>query len=185
MNLYAVFVERALSLLKDDGYFGFIIPNSILYNESYQKIRKLLLDKVTLRKIIRLPDNVFQNVKVETIILIYQKRKEMTKKTNCEVLIYPREMTINAINKENNNQTYFNQKIWETKNNVINISINTSLIKLLEKIEEGTKPLIDICDFSLGLTPYDKYKGHTKNQIEERVFHAPTKKNSSFKPLLS
>ncbi len=186
MNLYAVFVERALSLLKDDGYFGFIIPNSILYNESYQKIRVLLFDKVTLRKIIRLPDNVFQNVKVETIILIYQKKKETTKKLNCEVLIYPREAIINAINKEKNVQVInFNQKIWESENNVINISTNALLIKLLNKIEEETKPLIDICDFSLGLTPYDKYKGHTKSQIEERVFHSKTKKNVTFKPLLS
>ena len=185
MNLYAVFVERALSLLKDGGYFGFIIPNSILYNKSYQKIRTLLLDNVTLRKIIRLPDNVFQNVKVETIILIYQK-KETTKKSNCEVFIYPREATINTINKENNAQvTDFNQKIWQTGNNIINISTNSSLIKLLSRIEEETKPLINICDFSLGLTPYDKYKGHTKSQIEERVFHAKTKKNVTFKPLLS
>ena len=44
---------------------------------------------------------------------------------------------------------------------------------------------MDICDFSLGLTPYDKYKGHTKSQIEERVFHSKTKKNATFKPLLS
>jgi hypothetical protein len=186
MNLYAVFVERVLTLLKDGGYFGFIIPNSILYNESYQKIRTLLLDKVTLRKIIRLPDNVFQNAKVETIILIFQKKKETTKKPNCEVIIYPRETIINAINKENNVQVAdFNQKIWETENNVINISTNTFLINLLNKIEEETKPLVDICDFSLGLTPYDKYKGHTKSQIEERVFHSKTKKNATFMPLLS
>ena len=66
-----------------------------------------------------------------------------------------------------------------------NISTNSSLIKLLSRIEEETKPLINICDFSLGLTPYDKYKGHTKSQIEERVFHAKTKKNVTFKPLLS
>jgi len=186
MNLYAVFVERSLSLLKDGGYFGFIIPNSILYNESYQKIRTLLLDKVTLRKIVRLPDNVFQNVKVETIILIYQKKKETTKKLNCEVLIYPREVTINAINKESDVQVInFNQKVWEAENNIINISTNTSLIQLLNKIEKETEQLINICDFSLGLTPYDKYKGHTKSQIEGRVFHAKTKKNTTFKPLLS
>lgn len=185
MNIYSVFVEKALNLLKEGGYFGFIIPNSILYNESYQKIRKLLLDNVTLKKIVRLPDNVFQDVKVETIILIYQKKKEMTKKLNCEILIYPRESTINSINKENNVQVLnFNQKIWETKNNVINITTNTKLIKLLKKIEDESNNLQNLCDFSLGLTPYDKYKGHSKEQIEERVFHSKIKKNSTYKPLL-
>ncbi|BAB59876.1 TVG0739837 [Thermoplasma volcanium GSS1] len=37
MNPYSAFVERAANLLKNYGYFGFIIPNSILYNESYKK----------------------------------------------------------------------------------------------------------------------------------------------------
>lgn len=186
MNLYAVFIEKALNLLKNGGYFGFIIPNSILYNESYQKIRALLLDKVTLRKIIRLPDNVFQGVKVETVILIYQKKKETTMNPNCEVLIYPRELTINVISKDNRAQIAdFSQQTWKNEDNIINISANTSLIKLFKKIEQETKPLADICDFSLGLTPYDKYKGHTKGQIEERTFHSKTKKSATFKPLLS
>jgi len=185
MNLYAVFVERALSLLKEGGYFGFIIPNSILYNESYKKIRELLLENVTLKKIVKLPDNVFQNVKVETIILIYQKIKETTEKLNCETIVYPRTANISSIEKEGVQINNFNQKIWETDNKVINISTNENLINLLSKIEKKTKPLLEVCDFSLGLTPYDKYKGHTKKQIESKVFHSTKKENNTFKPLLS
>ncbi|MDH7517789.1 MAG: N-6 DNA methylase [Candidatus Thermoplasmatota archaeon] len=187
MNLYSTFVERSLSLLKEGGYFGLIIPNSILYNESYSKIRELLLNTTSLRKIVRLPDNVFENVKVETIILIYQKKRETTKKKNCQVLIYPREESIASISEENCDQIiYFNQKLWnKTDRKIINISVSTLSDKLLSKIEKDATPLIEICDFSLGLTPYDKYKGHTREQIKERVFHSTTKKNETFKPLLS
>ena len=32
-------------------------------------------------------------------------------------------------------------------------------------------------DFSLGITPYDKARGHTKTQIEGRVFHSEKKRN--------
>ena len=185
MNLYAVFVERALNLLKEGGYFGFIIPNSILYNESYRKIRTLLLKNVTLKKIIKLPDNIFQNVKVETIILIYKKIKETKKEQNCEVIIYPREANIDSIKKDGGQVNNFNQKIWETENNLINLSMNVSSTNIFKKIEKETTPLIDICDFSLGLTPYDKYKGHTQKQIDERVFHSTKKRDNSFKPILS
>jgi len=68
MNLHSTFVEKAFDVLKERGYFGFIIPNSILYNESYYKIRTLLLNNVSLLKIVRLPDRVFENAKIETII---------------------------------------------------------------------------------------------------------------------
>ncbi|MFH1978549.1 MAG: N-6 DNA methylase [Candidatus Aenigmatarchaeota archaeon] len=184
MNLYSVFVEKSFRLLKNGGYFGFIIPNSILYNQSYSKIRKLLLNEATLKKIVRLPDNVFEKAKVETIILIYQKKKP-TKSTKCELLIYPSEEKISFIDKENcNTYTTFNQLDW-SRDNIINISRNPTISKIIKKIEEGTKPLIDLCDFSLGLTPYDKYKGHTQDQIKNKVFHSETKKNETFKPLLS
>ena len=63
--------------------------------------------------------------------------------------------------------------------------MNVSSTNIFKKIEKETTPLIDICDFSLGLTPYDKYKGHTQKQIDERVFHSTKKRDNSFKPILS
>lgn len=184
MNLYSVFVERALSLLKDGGYFGFIIPNSILYNESYAEVRKLLLEATNLKVIVRLPDNVFEDAKVETIILIFQKKKR-SKNEKCLLYIYPRNAQITSIGKENCQQILsIDQNIW-VSNGIFNISTNANSSMLIKKIETNTIKLIDLCDFSLGLTPYDKYRGHTQKQIEERVFHSISKKDASFKPLLS
>jgi len=45
--------------------------------------------------------------------------------------------------------------------------------------------LSNCADFCLGLTPYDKYKGHTPEQIENRVYHANFKKDDTFKKLLA
>ncbi|MFG1414911.1 MAG: N-6 DNA methylase [Thermoplasmataceae archaeon] len=187
MNIYSTFVERTLSLQKNRGYFGFIIPNSILYNESYKKIRTLLLNQTILTKIIRLPDDVFEGVKIETIILIYKKCKERSKTKECEVYLYPRDAKIDSINKDNClNIMHFNQNVWELGNHIINLSANSISNAILKKIEgNNTKSLVDICDFSLGLTPYDKYKGHSEQQIKNRVFHSDTKNDETFRPLLS
>ncbi|GAB4452312.1 MAG: hypothetical protein OHK0036_13770 [Bacteroidia bacterium] len=185
MNLYSTFVEKSLSLLKEGGYFGFIIPNSILYNESYTKVRKLLLSNTNLKKIVRLPDNVFEDVKIETVIFIYKKSKK-TNKEKCEVYIYPREAKINSIKKDNCPKiSYYNQSIWKTENYNFNITVKPSVKKILTKIENNSEEFVDVCDFSLGITPYDKYRGHTDQQIKDRVFHSTTKKNNTFKPLLS
>jgi len=37
----------------------------------------------------------------------------------------------------------------------------------------------------LGLTPYDKYRGHTPEQITNRIFHSVTKKDETYKKLLA
>lgn len=184
MNLYSTFMEKALSLLKDGGYFGFIVPNSILYNKSYSKLRELLLNKVTFRKIVRLPDNVFEDAKIETVIIIYQKKP--IKNEKCEVLVYKRTDEISSISEENREQVnYLDQKKWNSGSKIINITASPLAQKILKKIENKSTKLVDLCDFSLGLTPYDKYKGHTRSQITNKVFHSTTKKNSTFKPLLS
>jgi len=187
MNLYSTFIEKAFYLLKQDGYFSFIIPNSILYNESYRKIRKLLINETTITNIVRLPDNVFSGVKIETIILVYKKTQKRQKSNTCEVYIYPRNAKIESIQKENCPDILnIDQATWGSDEYKFLISKDPASNIIINKIEENSIiSLGDICDFSLGLTPYDKYKGHTDQQIKDRVFHSTYEKDKTFKPLLS
>lgn len=197
MNLYSVFVHKSLQLLADGGVFGFIIPNSILYNSSYTKIRKLILEKTYVRQIVRLPDDIFEvllpkrkKIKVETVILILQKKGEKIEKKPCQVILYPRTGNIDYIGEENCKQVLtFDQDFWY-KSQGYKFNISTLMTgkgkDILDKIEKDTTSLHPkLSDFSLGLTPYDKYQGHTEQQIKNRVFHSKTKKNSTYQPLLS
>jgi len=186
INLYSIFVERAIQLLKNGGYFGFIIPNSILFNSSYTKMRRLLLDKVDLVKIVRMPDNVFEEAKVETIILIFRK-KDSSRATKTNILIYNGEDKVIQVSKETAKQNLtIKQSSWEKNENyVFNIFASEEVQELLKKLENNTNPLIDLADFSLGITPYDKYKGHSPSQIKNKTFHADSKKDESYKKLLS
>ena len=181
INLYSIFVEKGLKILSKNGIFGFIIPNSILYQSSYEKIRKLILNEFDVNTIVRLPDNVFQNVKAETIILSISKFPEIT---NC--ILYDRTDTITEINETNCKEAKkVNSKDWlKNEYSVFDIFSNNVEIGLLKKIEKNKTDLIEFCGFTLGLTPYDKYKGHTQEQIQERVFHSTTMKDGTFKPLL-
>ena len=43
---------------------------------------------------------------------------------------------------------------------------------------------VDLCDFSLGITPYDKYKGHSQKDIKDRKFHSNKKKDKNYKAIL-
>lgn len=74
INLYSVFIHRAIDLLKPKGILGFIIPNSLLYNSSYSEIRKKILKETNILNIVRLPDKIFPECTVETMILILEKK---------------------------------------------------------------------------------------------------------------
>ena len=189
INLFAVFIERALAILKNSGLLSFIIPSAFLTQESYEKLREILLSRTRIKNIIRLPNESFGGsageVKVDTIILTIELSS--IPKSDLEVLIYKGFERITEISKLNSNQHFFvNQAVWaRDKNYMFRINVNENISSLLTKIETNTIPLISCANFSLGITPYDKYTGHTAEQIEQRVFHSNWKKDNSYRKLLA
>ncbi|MCK4224339.1 MAG: N-6 DNA methylase, partial [candidate division Zixibacteria bacterium] len=188
MNIYSSFVHRGHQLLRQNGSFGHIIPNSILTQSSYRSIRSFLLNHSQLLKIVRLPNKTFPEATVETIILVFRKKEQVKRiEKETDILIFDSNDVINSIEPSKCKQHYgISQKIWQKNvSNIVNIYTPQPEISFLEKIEKSTGQLNDLAEFSLGLTPYDKYKGHTKKQIREKIFHASHKKDKSYKKLLS
>lgn len=76
VNLYKLFLERALQLLKTDGYLGFICPSNYLSSRDSEELRKLLLEN-TLVDIIEYveSDRVFTGVTQALTTIIVKKQK--------------------------------------------------------------------------------------------------------------
>ncbi len=186
MNIFAVFVERSLQILKQNGYFGYIIPNSILIQSSYEKLRLKILQEFTIANVVRMPDNVFKNVKAETVILVLRKGKE-SKKFKNEIIIFDRKTNLTSFDYQKALEVKsLEQNLWKSeKYYAFNIFTTPQEIIIIQKIESRGIPLHALCDFSLGITPYDKYKGHTKKQTSEKIFHTNKKEDKSCKPLLA
>jgi type I restriction-modification system DNA methylase subunit/REP element-mobilizing transposase RayT len=189
INLFSVFIEKGLDLLKEEGKFSFIIPSSLLTQESYKPIRNELLSNSHINNIVRLPNESFGGsageVKVDTIIFTFTNTKLID--GPVEVFVYKGFNRIDSITSFNcDEHVYIDQSDWKKdENNIFRINSNGDIASVLRKIENETILLSKCADFCLGLTPYDKYKGHTSEQINKRVFHAKSKKDETYKKLLA
>ena len=166
-----------------------IIPTALLTQESYLVLRTLICAKYHIHSIVRLPNESFGaragDVKVDTIIIVIGPKKKKDQFVN--IIGYAGYERINEISEDNAHLTgSINQKQWNSAEDCI-WTINTTEEEqdILDKCQVSTIPLIDCVDFCLGLTPYDKYKGHTQDQIKQKVFHCDHKKNDTFKKLLA
>ncbi len=178
VNLYSTFVEQAYELLKSKGYFSFIIPNSILMNSSYVRLRNLIKNEIF--KIIKLPERVFEDATVETVIIEFQKSKEVEK---CKTILYAKNDSIDSI--DNSFEYLVSKKSWNIYNEPkFNIYISDEILKPLNVIHSKGVELGEISDFTLGITPYDKYKGHSQELIKSKAFHSETKLSEDYKPLI-
>lgn len=177
INLYSIFIEKGFSLLKKDGVLAFITPNSLLLNESYAGIRKHILEDV--QQIIKLPDSIFENATVETIIFLLKKNN---KSEYVDAIYFKNNEDANLFNLS---FTKVNRNEWredkECKFSIFKDELESSI---LSQIESNKIELYKEVDFSLGITPYDKHKGHTIEQIKNRVFHSKIKLSEEYVPLI-
>lgn len=179
INLYAIFIEKGYEITKEGGCLSYINPNSMLMNSSYTKLRRLLVEDIY--DIVKLPDNVFEDAKVETIIFAVRKKMSSEK---VAVIVFSSNSFVTEI--PIGTADFFEKKFWITQSDcAYNIYINNDIITLLHKIEGIYDRLGVIADFSLGITPYDKYKGHTEDIIEKRKFHSSIISDISCKPLIA
>jgi len=85
-NLFEMFIWRALSLVKEGGYFGFIVPDRLCYNGQFLDIREYILKNFTLKKLWFKP--LFAGVISDNIIFVIKKEKS-NKRSSVELAEYP------------------------------------------------------------------------------------------------
>lgn len=72
-----LFLEKGLSLLKNDGKLIFIFPNRLFLDTKFNRLLKLIYDKgFYINRIIDLPLNIFTNTKGTTSVLICISREK-------------------------------------------------------------------------------------------------------------
>lgn len=178
INLYSIFIEKGKNLLNEKGVLSFIIPNSLLVNDSYQKIRKQII--ADLLQVIKLPDSIFQNAIVETIIFLLRKNSN-SKEVMSLYFKNDEKTTLENLKFRKQNKVEW-QKDPLCKFNIFQNSLEAVILKL---IESDSETLDKSVKFSLGITPYDKAKGHSQSDIKNRVFHSDKKESDEYVPLIN
>lgn len=71
------FLLHGLHNLENNGLMGIVLPHGVLFRSGReQKIRKKLLEQGTIKAVIGLPEKIFVNTDIPTVILVLEKGKE-------------------------------------------------------------------------------------------------------------
>ncbi len=73
-NLFQLFIEKSIRLLKEGGMFGFINPNTYLSTENAFALRELMLKETSLKKIVDVSHlRIFKDASTYPVITIFKK----------------------------------------------------------------------------------------------------------------
>ena len=178
-DLYLIFLEKYLTLLKTGGTFGVIVSNTWLLSITYRKIRSYLTSQYRWYKILHLPEKVFKQAVVDTHVLIFDK-------------VQPEKCYAFEVDVYRNEEVHLLHKLLFSDipqdGSPINITANSKVRSLYDRIIQECRPLRDCCNIFNGVKPFEKGKGtppQSVKVIKEKPFVQEGKRPSKdWKPLL-
>lgn len=189
INLFATFIERGVELCRQTSFlFSMIVPTSLLTQDSYKALRKLITERYRIIDVVRLPNESFGRaageVKVDTVIFVIGSG--LGENNQITTISFPGYDRISSIaSTDTSVSSVVQQTVWQQHPEFIwSLNVHGGTETILQKCDQYPA-LENSVEFCLGLTPYDKYKGHTEADIENQKFHADHKKDSTYKKLLS
>jgi adenine-specific DNA-methyltransferase len=177
---YFLFYECSLRLLKQNGLHGFIVPVTWLTIPSAKELRKFVLENFSLIEINWLPERVFKEAQVNTVISIIKNSNE----ENVLVKIYQEHDEFGKPSQVYN----LNKKTFIVNDYFIGIFNHPIDETLLSKVKQRAIELGTITKPCSGYNPYEVGKGitpngkpHTKETVLTKPYHSNTKINSEWK----
>jgi hypothetical protein len=143
-NSASFFMEFAARVVKNRGVISYIVPKSLTFSEGWYKTRYLILNLNMLNIVIDV-SKAFKNVKLEQVIVVYQKESAST-----EYKFSTGESWNSRINMIGSSTKSLAEKL-----NIIPIYINNKKNELLNKLLNNSVLMGDITITYRGL-PYQK-----------------------------
>jgi Eco57I restriction-modification methylase len=149
-DIYALFVEKALNLIRENGIHGFIMPHKFFQSSYGEGLRKLISESNTLAEIANFRDNqIYEGASTYTCLLFLAKNKaQKFRYAEVKELLNPVEHLHNLIAHESFSNGSM-QAEYVSKAQASSAPWNfhfESAGGLIEKIRRNTKTLEDVTD---------------------------------------
>jgi adenine-specific DNA-methyltransferase len=162
---YIYFIEKALDIIKKGGWLGYITPELWLKLENCDALRIYISNNSSVSRIKICGENVFTQAIINTIVVLLNKTSLQT-----DIVFESDKETWVLLNVD-----------WKSaKGLAIDYRLRKETRLIVDKIKFCSTPLSTYGDSIQGITPYDKYRGHSSDLIKKRGFHADQKFDESY-----
>ena len=166
IELFHLFYQKAVTLLKNGGHHGYIIPTTILNNVYAEALRQWIMNCCSILSIAVAKDRVFATADVHTSIIISTKESDSKKRNEHKIL------TCAGESKEFNSITLPYSNIRQLRfdalpGHVWNILINEDNANLITRLNKEFAQLKSLTIINRGLITGSKDKYFSDKKISE------------------
>lgn len=149
-DTFAFFLNKGILLLRNQGCLGFIIPNGILTNTYYSRLRKYVLENTAIEVIADLKDNVFEGASVDTSIFILRREMDLKQILNQRISIgeVPSKILRTVITPSN---IITQSQLFNIQDYNFNTNLDTTSISMFDTILKNSLKLEECCVIKNGM----------------------------------
>lgn len=171
IDLYRLFIERGVGLLKKDGVLCYITPNTWLAIKSCTKLRKYILKECGVAFIDDYYESLFTASVNNVVFLLKRNYRTDSFKVN--------------LHNQGNIKTFDieTEDVLSRNECEINVNADDEALEIKRKMLSNSVSLgmIDGIEMCLGVQPYHNTL-HTKQQMKEKFLHADYQVNRNYIP---
>ena len=151
-DVYGLFIELAVRhFLSKHGMLSFIIPHTLLSNDSFEKLRGILLQETAIEQVIDIGPGVFAGARNETMIFVSRKSTQVKPSNQCRVLV-----TSAGQFSRPSVDFVISQAEWEANPRMVwQVKVTVKEAKVAKKLELPKLRLEDMCTINQGLRTGD------------------------------
>jgi type I restriction-modification system DNA methylase subunit len=166
IELFHLFLQRGVSLLKEGGFHGHIVPTTVLNNVYAEKLRKWLMEKCFIENISVARGQIFSTADVHTSVIIFRRDSDAKKKSRHEILTTT-ELSEAFVTKPAGFSKIQQRRFENLPGHVWNILLNESNAGLINRFTEQFSPLNAVATINRGLITGDRDKYFSKHKQSE------------------
>ena len=165
MEMFHMFLQLGISLLRNRGVFGYIIPSTILNNVHAETLRTWILDKCSIQNISVADEKIFADADVHTFVLIVQRESDSEIRLNNEILTTTR-LNQHFVKSDEKEYSTTKQKHFSSlAGSVWNILITDKNAQVILRLNKDYPKLSEVATINRGLITGDRDKYFSDKKI--------------------
>ena len=166
-DIFILFVERAISLLRNGGYLSFIVPYSVLNQNYAKKLRRYVLGTCCIEIIVDLSKcRVFEEASVATCILVLRKENAEEAREKQKAMVIRQRSYDDGISPAADEVGYIPQMAFhDTVLNMFRLGLVGGVLEVLEKIQQSSLSVGELCYVITGVVAHHSVTGASKDRL--------------------
>jgi type I restriction-modification system DNA methylase subunit len=167
IDLFHLFMQRGISLLRFTGMLGYIVPTTVLNNVYVESLREWIMGKTAINSIAVCPEKVFNAADVHTSVLIFTRVSSERDRRNNLIRV-----SSDSIKKLDKDPDVFSvtlqSRFSDLPGQVWNILLNEGNASIIQKLNQNTKKLEEVGKINRGLITGDRDKYFSRTQTSPK-----------------